>query len=39
MQKLENIQQAIPGLYDPSFSVKIVEVAKKYNQPEVSKYF
>ena len=36
MDTLINLPQAIPQLFDPSFSVKVVEVAKKYNEPEVS---
>jgi hypothetical protein len=27
---------ALADLYDPSIAIKVVEVAKKYNQPEVS---
>lgn len=36
MDTLKNLPSAVPGLFDPSFSVKVVEVAKKYNAPEVS---
>jgi hypothetical protein len=36
MQTLQNLPAALPGLFDPSFSIKVVEVAKKYNEPEVS---
>jgi len=27
----------LADLYDPSVAIKVVEVAKKYNQPEVSR--
>lgn len=27
---------ALADLYDPSVAIKVIEVAKKYNQPEVS---
>jgi hypothetical protein len=36
MDTLLDLPQAIPQLFDPSFSVKVVEVAKKYNEPDVS---
>lgn len=36
METLLNLPQALPQLFDPSFSLKVVEVAKKYNEPEVS---
>ena len=31
-----NVPSSLPGLLDPSISVKVVEVAKKYDEPEVS---
>ncbi|RSH81438.1 hypothetical protein EHS25_006794 [Saitozyma podzolica] len=34
MHTLQNVAHALPGLYDPALSVKIVEVAKKYDEPE-----
>jgi hypothetical protein len=37
MHTLQNVAHALPGLYDPALSVKIVEVAKKYDEPEVSR--
>jgi len=35
MDTLLNLPSALPQLFDPSFSLKVVEVAKKYNEPEV----
>jgi hypothetical protein len=37
MHTLQNVAHALPGLYDPALSVKIVEVARKYDEPEVSR--
>lgn len=36
MNKLQQIPAAFPRLYDVSDSIKVVEVAKKYEGPEVS---
>ena len=35
MDRLANVPSSLPGLFDPSISVKVVEVAKKYDEPEV----
>lgn len=36
MNKLQQIPTAFPKLYDVSDSIKVVEVAKKYEGPNVS---
>lgn len=36
MNKLQQIPTAFPRLYDVSDSIKVVEVAKKYEGPEVN---
>lgn len=36
MNKLQQIPTAFPRLYNVSDSIKVVEVAKKYEGPEVS---
>jgi hypothetical protein len=38
MHALQNITQPLPELFDKSISVKVVEVAKKYDQPEVRSF-
>ena len=35
MQTLQNLPGSLPGLFEKSFSVKIIEVAKKYDAPDV----
>jgi hypothetical protein len=34
---LRDLPKSMPHLFDKSFSVKVVEVAKKYDAPEVSR--
>ena len=36
MDVLKGLPGSMTGLYEPSLSVKILGVAKKYNQPDVS---
>jgi hypothetical protein len=33
---LQDLPKSMPQLFDKSFSVRVVEVAKKYDAPEVS---
>ena len=35
MDKLANFPSSTPGLFDTSISVKVVEVARKYDEPDV----
>lgn len=35
MESLTSLPASVPGLFDPSLSIKVVEVAKKYEEPEV----
>jgi hypothetical protein len=37
MDTLKNLPASLPGLYDPSFSLKLVGVAGKYDRPEVGR--
>lgn len=36
MLDINDLIQKVPQLLDPSISIKLVEVAKKYTAPEVS---
>jgi len=36
MLNINALCKTVPQLLDPSISIKLVEVAKKYNTPEVS---
>lgn len=36
MDTLKNLPASLPGLYDPSYSLKLIGVAGKYDRPEVS---